>query len=45
LGFSLAFIFAALIPHERAAMAVALAACVAYGASAGAWLVAARFKD
>ena len=43
--FALAFIALAILGEERAAVAVAILGAVAIGASAGAWLVAERFKD
>ena len=42
--FALVFIVLALIGAERWAVAVAIVGALALGASAGAWLVAERFK-
>lgn len=43
--FALAFIGFAITGRENAAMAVAILGGFALGVSAGAWTVAARFKD
>lgn len=43
--FAIVFIVLALLGYERGAIAVAILGAVALGASAGAWLVAERFKD
>ena len=42
---SVAFIAFALATEERFAMAAAIIASTCYGAAAGAWIVAERFKD
>ena len=42
--FALVFIVLALLGYERGAVAVAIIGSLAIGASAGAWLVAERFK-
>lgn len=42
--FALVFIILAILGYERGAVAVAILGALAIGASAGAWLVAERFK-
>lgn len=42
--FAIVFIVLALLGYERGAVAVAIVGALALGASAGAWLVAERFK-
>lgn len=42
---SLAFIGFALVGRESLAMACSMVACFGYGASAGSWVTALRFKE
>ncbi len=43
--FAIVFIVLAILGYERGAVAVAIVGALALGASAGAWVVASKFRD